>query len=338
LNEDLFLDTPNFSKELPPASLLNIYSTMVRIRRFEEIVGDLVEEGKILCPCHLYIGQEGIAAGVCAALTDDDWVFSTHRSHGHYIAKGGDIRSMMAELHGKETGCSGGHGGSMHIGAPHIGLPGSSAIVAGSISLAVGAGLAFKLQGKNNISVAFFGDGATNEGGFYESLNFSALYNLPVIFICENNLYSTHLSIDQCLANPNIVEIPKVFRIKSVRIEGNNVFDVYNSTRRGIQLIRDGKGPVFIEAMTYRWRGHVGPSDDIDKGLRSQAELEFWMKKCPIKHIEQTLMKKGILTNRVKNSIKENIEQEIREAIKYSDSSAYPDPSDKNRNCQVYRM
>lgn len=301
---------------------------MVRIRKFEERVAYLVSLNQIHCPCHLYIGQEAVASGVCAVLKDHDWVFSTHRSHGHYIAKGGNIRTMMAELFGKESGCSLGHGGSMHIASPEKGLPGSSAIVAGTISLAVGAGLAFSLQKTGAISVAFFGDGASNEGNFYESLNFAALHKLPVIFICENNLYSTHMPIDKCLANTRVCEVARMFKIPSKRIDGNNVLQVYNSVRRGIELIQKGKGPIFLECMTYRWLGHVGPNDDINVGLRSRNELDSWVSRCPIKQFGEFLGRKGIVSEPGKTMIDETISSEINNAVKFAELSPYPDPQD----------
>ena len=310
---------------------------MVRIRKFEEQVAKLVTADRIHCPCHLYIGQEAVATGVCAALKDNDWVFSTHRSHGHYIAKGGNISSMMAELFGKETGCCRGHGGSMHIAFPEKGLPGSSAIVAGTIPLAIGAGLAFSLQKKDAVSVAFFGDGATNEGVFYESLNFAALHKLPVLFVCENNLYSTHMPIDQCLANTRICEVAGIFKIDSTRVDGNNVLDVYNAARRGIELIQEEKGPVFLECMTYRWLGHVGPNDDIDNGLRSRAELDSWIARCPIEHFRKYLLKKGIMSESEKNTIHESIDHEVSEALKYTESSPYPSPDNVDRHARVYK-
>lgn len=337
MNDDLGLNlTENFDQSIPP-SFLQIYTMMLRIRKFEECVADLIKKSRIHCPCHLYIGQEAIAAGVCAALKDSDWVFSTHRSHGHYIAKGGNIRTMMAELFGKDTGCSRGHGGSMHIASPEKGLPGSSAIVAGTISLAVGAGLAFSLQKKNNLSVVFFGDGATNEGSFYESLNFSSLHHLPIIFVCENNLYSTHMPIARCLANTKIYELARVFNIASIRIDGNNVREVYNATRKGIEQIRKGKGPVFIECMTYRWLGHVGFEDDIDQGLRSRDELDAWMSRCPIQQFGIYLLEKGILSKSDIHAISESIATEISDAVLFAETSPYPDPDDRNCHAQVYK-
>jgi TPP-dependent pyruvate/acetoin dehydrogenase alpha subunit len=301
-----------------------MYVTMLKIRQFEEKVAELIEQKEIICPCHLYIGEEAIATGVCSALRKDDWVFSTHRSHGHYIAKNGDIKTLMAELYGKETGCSKGRGGSMHISAPDTGFAGSSAIVAGTIPIAVGTALSFHLQEKDAVSVAFFGDGAAGEGVFYESLNFASLKKLPVIFICENNLYSTHMPISECLANTAIYKMSKAFSIPSIRIDGNNVIEVFKSAQKAVKHARQGKGPTLIECMTYRWRGHVGPSYDIDKGRRSKEELGYWMSKCPIKMFEKFLFKEKILTALEKDRVSRSIEGEIAEAVSFARESPYP--------------
>lgn len=337
MNDVSFLTENLTSDPLSSQFLLDIYTTMVRIRKFEEAVAILISAGKIHCPCHLYIGQEAIASGVCAALGNDDWVFSTHRSHGHYIAKGGNIRSMMAELFGKDTGCSRGHGGSMHIADPKKGLPGSSAIVAGTISLAAGAGLAFHLRKKKSISVAFFGDGATNEGGFFETLNFAALHKIPMIFICENNLYSTHMPIDKCLSNTRICEIAKAFKISSIRVNGNNPIEVYRATLKGIEQIHAGQGPIFIEGMTYRWLGHVGPNDDIDKSLRTQNELDSWIARCPIEYLWNYLIFHGYASETERKTIHNRVDLEIHEAVEFAESSPFPDPADAKSHAQVYK-
>lgn len=309
-----------------PATLLRaMYVTMVRIRKFEERVADLVSAGEIICPCHLYIGQEAVATGVCSALRKDDWVFSTHRSHGHYIAKGGDTMALMAELYCRTTGCSRGRGGSMHLASPEFGLPGSSAIVAGTVPLAVGAALAFSLQGKDSVAVAFFGDGAANEGVFYESLNFASLKKLPVVFICENNLYSTHMPVSACLAECNIYKKAGIFDITGVRIDGNNVVDVYKTAEKAIANARLGGGPTLIECMTYRWRGHVGPNFDLDKGLRSRKELNSWMKRCPIKALEELLVSGGIMDESEKTRIYEDIEKEVDKAVAFARQSPCPE-------------
>ena len=310
-----------------PATLLSaMYLTMLRIRKLEERVAELISRGEIICPCHLYIGEEAVAAGICANLRKDDWVFSTHRSHGHYIAKGGDVKALMAELYGKATGCSRGRGGSMHLASPEVGLPGSSAIVAGTIPLAVGAALAFSTQKKDSVSVAFFGDGAANEGVWYESLNFASLKKLPVIFVCENNLYSTHMPISACLTDTRIYKKAELFKMPGVRIDGNNVVEVFKTAERAIEDARCGKGPTLIECMTYRWRGHVGPNFDLDKNLRSKQELDYWMNRCPIKAFEELLAKHNTICESEKKQICRGIEEEIDKAFVFAKESPYPEP------------
>lgn len=304
--------------------LLDMYITMIRIRQFEETVAAMIINKDIKTPCHLYIGQEAVAVGVCSSLKKEDWVFSTHRSHGHYIAKGGKLNSLMAELFCKETGCSKGKGGSMHIANPSFGLPGSSAIVGGTIPLAVGAAYSFMLQKKDNVSVVFFGDGTTGEGVFYESLNLASLKKLPVVFVCENNLYSTHMPIASCLGDTDICKKAEAFGIPAVRVDGNDVRAVSVAAHKMIHDARCGNGSAFLECMTYRWRGHVGASFDIDKNLRSEEEVDYWMKKCPIKQLEKYLFEQKILSDDMKRAIQENIEAEITEAIRYKDASCYP--------------
>ena len=310
--------------DIPADTLQKMYVTMIRIRKFEERVGDLVSKKEIFCPCHLYIGEEAVATGVCSALRKDDWVFSTHRSHGHYIAKGGDTKTLMAELYCRETGCSRGRGGSMHLASPDLGLPGSSAIVAGTIPLAVGTALSFSMQKKGSVSVAFFGDGASNEGTFYESLNFASLKKLPVIFVCENNLFSTHMPIASCLADVNIYKKAGVFNMPGIRVDGNNVIEIFKVAKKAIEDARNGKGPTLIECMTYRWRGHVGPNYDLDKGVRTKEELEHWMSRCPIKMLEEILIKKGILSESEKTKIYEDVEKEVEETLIFAKESPHP--------------
>ena len=310
---------------IPQNMLLKMYTTLVRIREFEEKVAELVSKKEIICPCHLYIGEEAVATGVCSTLRKDDYVFSTHRSHGHYIAKGGDINTLMAELYGKANGCSKGKGGSMHLASPKMGLPGSAPIVAGTIPLAVGAALAFSIQKKDAVSVSFFGDGATNEGVFYESLNFAALKKLPVIFVCENNLYSTHLHVSKCLSDTKIYKKADGFGMPGIRVDGNDVIKVFNLAKEAVKNARDGNGPTLIECMTYRWRGHVGPSYDLDKKLRSKEELDYWMNRCPIKLLDKFLLKHNILSESEKMQISKDIKKEIEKSVVFAKESPYPD-------------
>jgi len=312
-------------KGIQEETLVNMYAMMVRIRRFEERVGELVSEGKIQTPCHLYIGQEAVAVGVCFALHQNDSVFSTHRSHGHYIAKGGGMKELMAEIYCKATGCSKGRGGSMHVTAPEVGFLGSSAIVGGSIPLAVGVALASSIQGNGQVAVSFFGDGAVCEGVFYESINFASLNKLPVIFVCENNFYSTHMHVSKIQNDTAIYKKADAFKMSGIRIDGNNVIKVFMETKRALEHAHLGKGPTLIECLTYRWRGHVGPSWDFDKPIRPKEEVMWWVNNCPIKRLEEYLMKEDILSDQEKGQIHREIEEEIQEAIRFAEESPYPE-------------
>jgi acetoin:2,6-dichlorophenolindophenol oxidoreductase subunit alpha len=315
---------------IDPGVLKEMYLTMLRIRRFEEMSIPLINN-EIKCPVHLYVGQEGVATGVCANLNKRDFVFSTHRSHGHYLAKGGDAKALMAEMYGKASGCSRGRGGSMHLTSPDMGLLGSPAIVAGSIPLACGTALASKMNKSDAVTVSFFGDGATSEGVFYEALNFAALKKLPVIFVCENNLYATHLQVNSFLSDSHIYRKARAFAMHGSRVNGNNVMKVYLAAKEAVERARKGDGPSLLEFMTYRWYGHVGTNRDIGVKLRSQKELDSWMAKCPINLLEQTLLGQGILTEVEKKDIAKGIEREIQTAITFARESDYPDSDELPR-------
>ena len=312
-----------------------MYRTMVRIRLCEESFVEPILSGQIRCPVHLYSGQEAIATGVCAALFEKDYVFGSHRSHGHYLAKGGDMRELVAEIYCKEPGCSRGRGGSMHIIAPEIGMAGSVPIVAGTISLAVGAALASKIKREKRITVSFFGDGAAGEGVLYESLNFAALKKLPIIFACENNFYSTHMPIRECRPENNIFKIGAPFCIQSYRVDGNDVLKVYEVTKHSVGLCRRGLGPVFIEFMTYRLRGHVGPDDNIQEShtdIRPKEEIEKWRKKDPIRRFQAFLIKNRIIRRETLERIDREVEEEVKEAHEYAKRSPYPNPNELTKS------
>jgi TPP-dependent pyruvate/acetoin dehydrogenase alpha subunit len=313
------------SQSIQPEILRRLYVSMLTIRQLEERLAELIQKREILCPTHLYIGQEAIAAGVCANLKQVDWVFSNHRNHGHYLAKGGNLKALVAECYVKSTGSSRGKGGSMHPSEPDTGFPGSPAILCSSLPLAVGAALAFSMNGQDRVAVVFFGEGAVNEGVFYEALNFASLKKLPVIFVCENNLYATHMPVSSCLADVRIHKKADVFNMRGLRIDGNNVIEVYEAAGKAIEDARRGHGPALLECMTYRWRGHVGPNFDVDKGIRSQAELDSWMERCPIKALESTLLGSGILSESEKIEIMEKIVTDIEGAIKFARESPHPD-------------
>jgi acetoin:2,6-dichlorophenolindophenol oxidoreductase subunit alpha len=269
--------------------LFERWKTMVLIRRAEEVVARMVESGEARCPCHLYVGQEAIATGVCAALTREDSVWGGHRSHGHYLAKGGYLAEMFAEILGKESGCSGGRGGSMHLFAPKEGIFGTVPIVAGTIPLAVGAALAYKLRQEPHVAVAFFGDGTLEEGHVHESLNLAALYRLPVLFICENNLYASHMHWSERRLADNLYQAGAFHSVPGERVDGNDVTQVFEASRRAIERARQGGGPTLLECRTFRWRGHVGSSFDLDVGVQRRGELSSWLLKDPIARVEGEL-------------------------------------------------
>lgn len=314
--------------------LQRLYGMMVRIRVCEESFVEPILNGEVRCPVHLYSGQEAIATGICSALSEKDYIFGTHRSHGHFLAKGGDMRELVAEIYGKETGCSRGRGGSMHIIAPEIGMVGSAPIVAGTVPLALGAALASRIRKEKRVTVSFFGDGATGEGVIYESLNFAALKKLPIIFACENNFYSTHMPIRECRPENNISKIAKPFCIQGYRVDGNDVLKVYETSKKGVEMCRKGRGPVFIELMTYRLRGHVGPDDNIQGShadIRSRKEIERWKKKDPLGRFEKYLIKNGVLTGKSIDTIKKEIESEVKDAHDFTRNSRYPGKEELTR-------
>ena len=297
---------------------------MLRIRRFEEKIVDVYCDQDMKTPVHLYIGQEAVAAGVCANLRREDYVFSTHRSHGHYLAKGGDMRSLMAELYGRSTGCSRGKGGSMHVVDPQAGVCGSTAIVGGNIPLSVGAALAFAMQKNKRVAVSFFGDGAVDEGAFHESLNFAALKQLPVVFVCENNFYATHSHQSKRQAHDHIHKLSRYYLMPGVRVDGNNVVKVFGVAQEAVKRARTGHGPTLIECRTFRWKGHVGPECDIKLGYRTQEELDAWMRKCPVRRLEKKLLKRGTLKKPELDRMIREIDGEIHDAYLFGKRSPHP--------------
>jgi TPP-dependent pyruvate/acetoin dehydrogenase alpha subunit len=311
-----------------PETLINLFTIMLRIRKVEEELVGLYPEQEMKCPTHFHIGQEAVAAGVCANLRTDDLLFCSHRSHAPYIAKGGDIKGLVAELYGKVTGCCSGKAGSQHLMDPEVGLMGTSAIVGGTLPMAVGAALAFSMRKQKRVSAAIFGDGGVEEGIFQESLNFAALRKLPVLFVCENNLYATHSHISSRQAKDNIYTRGEIYGIPGVRVNGNNVLEVYAASREAVRNARTGQGPTLIECRTYRWLEHVGPCYDYELGYRTKEELDAWMKGCPLKTFENTLLSEGILSGKGRDGIVKGIEMEIKEAVLFAKKSPYPDASD----------
>jgi len=311
--------------DIPSVTLREMYLAMLKTRKFEEKLMALYPAQEIKTPIHLYIGQEAIAAGICANLAKDDYVFSTHRSHGHYIAKGGELKPMMAELYGRRTGCSKGKGGSMHLVAPEVGILGTSSIVGGITPLATGVALASVMQGNKRVAAAFLGDGAIDEGSFHESLNFASLKKLPVLFICENNFYSicTHLRARQ--PADNIAQRAKGYVMPGIRVDGNDVLAVFRAAKDAVRRARNGDGPTLIECRTYRWMQHVGPNYDFESGCRFKEELDRWVKKCPIKRYKKFLLSKNIISESEMTQLANQIDKEIEEAVTFGQNSPFPD-------------
>ena len=294
----------------------------------EETIVELYPQQEMKCPCHLYIGQEAVATGVCAALSREDYLLGTYRGHGIYLAKGGDLKALMAELYGKVTGGARGRGGSMQLIAPEVGLLCTSAIVGGTLPIGVGAALAAMFRGRGQVSAVVFGDGATEEGVFHESMNFASLKQLPVIFVCENNFYATysHQSARQCA--DNIYERAAAYRMPGFRLDGNSVLEVYRATEAAVERARRGEGPTLLECRTYRWREHVGPNWDTHLGYRSEEELKEWMARCPIQTFEEALLTEGALSPDKIQHLTAELKEEIKEAVAFAQKSAFPPVSE----------
>lgn len=300
-----------------------IYRSLYRIRRVEEEVAKIYPTDKIKSPVHLSIGQEAISVGVCEVLRDDDIVFGSYRGHALYMAKGGNLKGMIAELYGKVNGCAKGKGGSMHLVDIKKGVMGTSAIVATQISVAVGYAYALKCQRKDSVVVCFFGDGAVDEGVFYESLNFAALKRLPVIFICENNLYAIHTHQHKRQFQSDICKRVIPYGIPAERIDSNDVLRLYERINTVVQALRSDKtGPFFFECMTYRWKEHVGPNEDFHLGYRTMKEAEPWIEDDQVKCIGEMLE----VSERKK--IEQEVDAEIQDAFIFAEESPFPCTSD----------
>lgn len=301
--------------------LLNLYKTMVKIRNFELMAEKLFLEGELLGFIHLYVGEEAIAAGVMANLREDDFITSTHRGHGHMIAKGADVNRMMAELYGKATGYCKGKGGSMHIADFSIGVLGANGVVGGGLPIAVGAGLGIKMKKADQVVVAFFGDGASNTGAFHESLNFASIYRLPIIFIVENNHYASTACTKETTAVENISDRAVGYGIPGVTIDGNDIIAVYETAKEMIKRARESGGPSLLEAKTYRIKGHFVGDPELYKDKKEVEE--FWINE-PIKKFEKILFELKMLNETEKNKIWEDAQKEIKEAVNFAKESPIP--------------
>ena len=300
---------------------------MQTIRTVEEKIGEMVAAGAVHCPCHLAIGQEATAVGVGATLRASDRVFGTHRSHAHYLALGGDIEALFAEIQGKDTGCSRGMGGSMHLYDAANGFLGSVPIVSATIPLAVRAALAAKMSGQGDVGVGFFGDGAAEEGVLHESLNYASNYRLPMIFVCENNLFSSHLHISLRQPSDSIARYARVQGIECSVIDGNDIVLVQREAERLVDRARNGEGPGFLELVTYRWRGHVGHREDLDVGVRRKDDLHLWKRRDPIGRLRESLEREGAIPEGDFERKAIEIRDRVEEAWARADSAPYPDIS-----------
>lgn len=307
--------------------LKKLYYDMLKIRLVEEKLADCYNSGLIKVPVHLSIGQEAVAVGVMAALNSEDKIVSTHRCHGHYLAKGGDMKKMMAEILGKATGCCRGRGGTMHLFDEKAGHAVSAPLVGASIAFAVGIAMASKMKGENNIAAAFFGDGAVEEGIFWESINFASVHKLPVLFVCENNFYATHSPILTRQPYNEIVSRVETHNIYCHRIENaNDVLEVVKISKMLVDVVRNGK-PCFLEACTYRLKEHWGPGEDWHLGYRTREEGERWIAQCPFKQLRKVFDEEGILQSEI-DEMKKLINEEIDEAVKFAIESLAPSKED----------
>jgi len=314
--------------DIPNEVLRELYRTMLKIRKVQIKIEELYHEDEMKTPVHLCIGQEAVPAGVCGNLGANDYVFSNHRGHGHYIAKGGDIKAMVAELYNRKTGCSKGRGGSMHLIDTSVGLLGSSSIVGGCIPLATGAALGSVLQKKNRVSVAFFGDAAVEEGVLYESINFAMLKKLPVVYVCENNFYSVFSPLSCRQAKDDIYRRFEGLSIPGFQVDGNNVIEVYRATKSMIGNARKGYGPSFVECSTYRLKDHHGTGSGVEMGYRTQEEVDKWTARCPVRNFERFLIEQQIMTTGEREEFAMVIDREVEEAFKFAQASPLPSEDD----------
>jgi acetoin:2,6-dichlorophenolindophenol oxidoreductase subunit alpha len=318
--------------------LAELYERMLLVRRAEErVIEQYAEQNayiargerpprSIKCPTHLSIGQEAAAVGVCSVLTDQDVVFSTHRCHAHYLAKGGSPQRMMAELYGKRTGCARGKGGSMHLVDTSVGMLGASAILGGTLPLATGAALGFQLRGEHRVAVAFFGDGAVEQGAFHEALNLAAVRRLPVLFVCENNFYATlsHVSTRQRVP---IASRAAAYGIAAADVDGDDVRNVVRVARGAVDRAREGAGATLLEVRAYRWMAHVGTEVDTGKMRRTAEELQSWKERCPIRAAAVALEASGASASELAR-IDDRVRSVLDDAIAFATESGEPEPSE----------
>lgn len=305
--------------------ILDLYRSMVRIRLFELKLQEVYRSGVMPGFIHLYVGEEAVAAGVCTSLKQDDYVTSTHRGHGHAIAKGIPMGPAFAEIWGKPNGCNGGRGGSMHIYDPIWGFLGTNGIVGASVPLGAGAALAAQLRGSTQVAVSFFGDGAVNNCAFHEGVNMAAIWKLPVVFVCENNLYATETPFAKVTLNTDVASRGAAYGIPGISVDGNDVLTVYETAADAIQRARSGRGPTLIECRTYRPLGHF--EGDPGVGYRTRDEIAEWKKRDPINRIRERALADALTTAEKLNRIWSAAEAEVEAAYQYGKSATEVDPS-----------
>lgn len=318
-------ETIELEANLGKQRVIEMYKKMFEIRSFEERVFELYAENLVPGTIHLYVGEEAVAVGVCSNLRKDDYITSTHRGHGHCIAKGADPKKIMAEILGKKTGYCKGKGGSMHIADFEVGMLGATAVVGAGIPIAMGAGLSAKLRGVDNVVACFFGDGASNQGTFHEAINMAAIWELPVVFVCENNLYAMGTRQSNVMLLNDVADRAAAYGIPGVAVDGNDILAVYSAAHEAVVRARKGEGPTLVECKTYRRKGHsrIDPAK-----YRPQEEVDVWLRKDPIERLKKRLLETGVMTKTEIQGIEEAVLDEIKEAVEYAMDSPYPDPEE----------
>jgi pyruvate dehydrogenase E1 component alpha subunit len=307
---------------------IKMYEQMLTIRRFEEKAIELFEHNLIRGNVHPCIGQEAVSVGICSNLRQEDFMVNTHRGHGNCIAKGADLKRMMAELLGKSTGYCKGKGGSMHIADFEGGNLGANGIVGGGLPIAVGAGISIQNRGTDQVVACFFGDGASNQGTFHESLNLAALWRLPVVFVCENNLYALSTPVREAISVPHISDRAMAYGIPGFNIDGNDVIEVYSKMKEARERAKAGEGPTLLDCITYRFFGHF--TGDPGRGItyRSKEEMEQWQNRCPIKKLRERLIKEKMMTEEMEKTIEANVKASIEKAVQFAKESPFPLPDE----------
>ncbi len=315
----------HLTADLPKESLVRMLRKMLEIRFFEEKVFELYGQNLVPGTIHLYAGEEAVAVGVCSALRVDDYITSTHRGHGHCIAKGADLKQVMAEILGKKTGCCKGKGGSMHIADFKMGMLGATAVVGAGLPIAVGAGLSAQIRKTDQVVACFFGEGASNQGTFHESINIASVWKLPVIFVCENNLYAMGTHQSRIMNVGNVAERASGYGIPGVTVDGNDVLLVYETAMTAVERARRGQGPTLVECKTYRRRGH---SRADPAKYRPKEEVEEWLHRDPVMLFQEKLLQGGFVLGSEIGQIQKQVAGEIEEAVKFAKESPYPAPEE----------